>query len=150
MTGGHYDVDAVVLDPMGKELYKQVKKQYDSFNANASVTGTYKACFSNEFSTFSHKLVYIDFQVGEEEWPVKGAGEKHMTAMTMVSLSNLTTLLIIQYPLTQAFYSRAAASLRLLFVGSSREGDVRLLFLHYLGKGMFGYFYIVCASRKEI
>jgi len=84
VTGGHYDVDAVVLDPMGKELYKQVKKQYDSFNANASVTGTYKACFSNEFSTFSHKLVYIDFQVGEEEWPVKGAGEKHMTAMTMM------------------------------------------------------------------
>ena len=25
--------------------------------------GEYIACFSNEFSTFSHKLVYIDFQV---------------------------------------------------------------------------------------
>ena len=98
VTGGHYDVDAVVVDPMGKELYKQVKKQYDSFNANASVTGTYKACFSNEFSTFSHKLVYIDFQVGEEEWPVKGAGEKHMTAMTMVSHSSLPvpTVLLVQ------------------------------------------------------
>lgn len=24
------------------------------------------ACFSNEFSTFSHKLVYVDFQVGDE------------------------------------------------------------------------------------
>ena len=98
VTGGHYDVDAVVIDPMGKELYKQVKKQYDSFNANASVTGTYKACFSNEFSTFSHKLVYIDFQVGEEEWPVKGAGEKHMTAMTMVSHSSLPvpTVLLVQ------------------------------------------------------
>lgn len=23
-------------------------------------------CFSNEFSTFSHKVVYMDFQVGEE------------------------------------------------------------------------------------
>lgn len=97
VTGGHYDVDAVVIDPMGKELYKQVKKQYDSFNANASVTGTYKACFSNEFSTFSHKLVYIDFQVGEEEWPVKGAGEKHMTAMTMVSHSDLPTVLLVTH-----------------------------------------------------
>jgi len=84
VTGGHYDVDAVVVDPMGKELYKQVKKQYDSFNWNATTTGTYKACFSNEFSTFSHKLVYVDFTVGEDE-PLKGTGfENHLTAMTMM------------------------------------------------------------------
>ena len=34
-----------------------------SFNWKAEKTGEYIACFSNEFSTFSHKLVYIDFQV---------------------------------------------------------------------------------------
>ena len=50
---------------MRKVLYKQVKKQYDSFTWTAEKTGEYVACFSNEFSTFSHKLVYIDFQVGE-------------------------------------------------------------------------------------
>jgi len=84
VTGGHYDVDAVIVDPVGKELYKQVKKQYDSFNWNASMTGTYKACFSNEFSTFSHKLVYVDFQVGDDD-VLKGTGfENHLTAMTMM------------------------------------------------------------------
>ncbi len=82
VTGGHYDVDVVLTDPAKKILYKQVKKQYDSHTFKAEATGEYKACFSNEFSTFSHKLVYIDFQVGEEP-PLPGVGE-HLTAMTQV------------------------------------------------------------------
>ena len=53
----------VLTDPTKKVLYKQVKKQYDSHTWTAERTGEYVACFSNEFSTFSHKLVYIDFQV---------------------------------------------------------------------------------------
>merc|ERR1712112_429954 len=46
-------------------------KQYDSHTWKAEMTGEYIACFSNEFSTFSHKLVYIDFQVGDED-PLPG------------------------------------------------------------------------------
>ncbi len=61
----------------------QVKKQYDSHTWKAEMTGEYRACFSNEFSTFSHKLVYIDFQVGEEK-PLPGLGD-HLTAMTQVT-----------------------------------------------------------------
>ena len=83
VTGGHYDVDVVIEDPMKKELYKEVKKQYDSYTWTAQMTGEYRACFSNEFSTFSHKLVYVDFQVGEES-ELPGVGD-HLTAMTMVS-----------------------------------------------------------------
>ena len=67
VTGGHYDVDVILTDPMRKVLYKQVKKQYDSFTWTAEKTGEYVACFSNEFSTFSHKLVYIDFQVSPSQ-----------------------------------------------------------------------------------
>ena len=81
VTGGHYDVDVILTDPTRNVLYKQIKKQYDryilklmtlavtykllcfSFQWTAEKTGEYVACFSNEFSTFSHKLVYIDFQV---------------------------------------------------------------------------------------
>ena len=63
VTGGHYDVDVILTDPTRNVLYKQIKKQYDSFQWTAEKTGEYIACFSNEFSTFSHKLVYIDFQV---------------------------------------------------------------------------------------
>merc|ERR1719347_1504022 len=71
VTGGHYDVDVILTDPRKNTLYKQIKKQYDSFNWKAEKTGEYIACFSNEFSTFSHKLVYIDFQVGDED-PLPG------------------------------------------------------------------------------
>ena len=62
MTGGQYDVDAVLEDPNGKILYKQPRKQYDTFNFKTEAPGTYKVCFSNEFSTFSHKIVYMDWQ----------------------------------------------------------------------------------------
>ena len=82
VTGGHYDVDVMIMDPRKNVIYKEVKKQYDSHTWTASVTGEYRVCFSNEFSTFSHKLVYVDFQVGDEE-PLPGVGE-HLTAMTQV------------------------------------------------------------------
>jgi len=86
VTGGHYDVDVTLTGPRKNELYKEVKKQYDSHTFTADMTGEYKACFSNEFSTFSHKLVYIDFQVGEED-PLPGVGE-HLTAMTQMESSS--------------------------------------------------------------
>lgn len=85
VTGGHYDVDATVEAPSGQTLYKGIKKQSDSFSWVAEQTGVYKLCFSNEFSTFSHKLVYVDFVVGEEK-PLPGIGE-HLTAMTKLETS---------------------------------------------------------------
>ncbi|KJH41622.1 Emp24/gp25L/p24 family protein [Dictyocaulus viviparus] len=66
VAGGQYDVDMTLEDPTGKVLYKDVKKQYDNFNWKTETPGTYKACFSNEFSTFSHKIVYMDWQVGDQ------------------------------------------------------------------------------------
>lgn len=85
VTGGKYDVDMTLTGPRGEVLYQGVKKQFDTFKWKPSHTGTYTACFSNEFSTFSHKLVYFDFQVGEEA-PLPGTHE-HLTAMTKVLIS---------------------------------------------------------------
>lgn len=86
VTGGHYDVDAVLEAPSGQVIYKGIKKQSDSYTWVAELTGVYKLCFSNEFSTFSHKLVYVDFVVGEEK-PLPGVGE-HLTAMTKLETSS--------------------------------------------------------------
>ena len=83
-------MDVTITGPNNNELYKQVKKQYDSHEFTATVTGEYKACFSNEFSTFSHKLVYIDFQVGDEK-PLPGLGD-HITAMTQVKYSKMPSI----------------------------------------------------------
>lgn len=85
VTGGQYDVDVIVSDPRKNVLYKEVKKQYDSHTWKAETSGEYTVCFSNEFSTFSHKLVYVDWQVGAEE-PLPGVGD-HVTAMTQMESS---------------------------------------------------------------
>ncbi|XP_076067056.1 transmembrane emp24 domain-containing protein [Oratosquilla oratoria] len=86
VTGGHYDVDVVVEGPNRQILYHEVKQQYGQFEFKAEVTGTYLVCFSNEFSTFSHKLVYVGFQVGKEP-QLPGIGD-HLTAMTQMESSS--------------------------------------------------------------
>ncbi|NXH93734.1 TMED7 protein, partial [Pachycephala philippinensis] len=82
ITGGHYDVDCRLEGPDGAVLYKEMKKQYDSFTFTASRNGTYRFCFSNEFSTFTHKTVYFDFQVGED--PPLFPSENRATALTQM------------------------------------------------------------------
>jgi p24 family protein gamma-3 len=84
VTGGHYDVDVTLEAPNKEVLYRKVKTQFDSHTFTATVTGVYSACFSNEFSTFSHKLVYMDFTVGDEP-ALPGVGE-HATVITQVCL----------------------------------------------------------------
>lgn len=84
VTGGQYDVDVTLEDPKQQILYKQVKMQFDSHTFTAKETGVYVVCFSNEFSTFSHKLVYMDFQVGDEQ-PLPGVDKDHATVMTQVT-----------------------------------------------------------------
>lgn len=67
IAGGNYDVDCFVTDPLNNVLYMENKKQYDSFSHTTAMKGVYKVCFSNEFSTFTHKIVYLDFRHGNEE-----------------------------------------------------------------------------------
>ncbi|KAF4516895.1 hypothetical protein B566_EDAN011240 [Ephemera danica] len=85
VTGGHYDVDVVLEAPDKQQLYQRIKTQFDSHTFVAPLTGVYTVCFSNKFSTFSHKLVYMDFAVGEEP-ALPGMGE-HVTAMTQMESS---------------------------------------------------------------
>lgn len=89
VTGGHYDVDMTLEGPNSQILYNGVKKQYDSFTWTTDQPGVYTVCFSNEFSTFSHKLVYMDFQVGDDDDDLPGIN-KQVTAMTQMETSSAT------------------------------------------------------------
>ncbi|XP_031571508.1 transmembrane emp24 domain-containing protein 7-like [Actinia tenebrosa] len=89
ITGGNYDVDVTLYDPKDKALYTVQKKQYDSHTVNADEDGTYKFCFSNEFSTFTHKTVYFDFQAGEDQPMTRSMGEHH-TALTQMETACVT------------------------------------------------------------
>ncbi|XP_039274353.1 transmembrane emp24 domain-containing protein 7-like [Styela clava] len=66
ISGGRYDVDCKIEDPDGLELYGKKKQQYDSQQWTTQKVGVYKVCFSNEFSTITHKVVYFDWQFGAE------------------------------------------------------------------------------------
>ncbi len=85
ITGGNYDVDMDLTAPNGQLLYKDQKKQYDSYTWTTDHEGEYRFCFSNEFSTFSHKIVYFDFQVGDDDAMAPIDGGEHATAMTQVT-----------------------------------------------------------------
>lgn len=67
ITGGNYDVDMILKTPSKRILYQDQKKQYDSFKFTTDESGEYEVCFSNEFSTFTHKLVFMDWQIGTYE-----------------------------------------------------------------------------------
>lgn len=86
ITGGHYDVDCYIEDPSGRTIYRETKKQYDSFPHHTELTGIYTFCFSNEFSTFSHKTVYFNLQVGDEPPILPDMGTR-VTALTQVCCS---------------------------------------------------------------
>ncbi|XP_074615653.1 transmembrane emp24 domain-containing protein 3-like [Acropora palmata] len=89
ISGGNYDVDVVLFDEGGKTLYTVQKKQYDSYSFTTQAAGVYKFCFSNEFSTFSHKVVYFDFQAGGEA-PLTEEMGAHHTALTQMETSAVT------------------------------------------------------------
>ncbi|KAL0271347.1 UNVERIFIED_CONTAM: hypothetical protein PYX00_008464 [Menopon gallinae] len=100
VTGGQYDVDVTLQAPNSEIIYNKIKTQFDSNTFTAKLSGTYVVCFGNEFSTFSHKIVYMDFQVGDEP-ALPGLGE-HATVMTQMESSaeethkHLTTIIDYQ------------------------------------------------------
>lgn len=87
IAGGHYDLDCFVTDPLGNVLYNEVKKQYDSFSHTTTMSGVYKVCFSNEFSTLSSKTVYLEFRHGNEKPLLQSM--VGTTALTQVGLGSL-------------------------------------------------------------
>eukprot|EP00112_Aurelia_sp_Birch-Aquarium-sp1_P004190 Seg1474.10 transcript_id=Seg1474.10/GoldUCD/mRNA.D3Y31 product="Transmembrane emp24 domain-containing protein 7" protein_id=Seg1474.10/GoldUCD/D3Y31 len=88
VTGGHYDVDVTLKDPNGKLCCtsKQDAGQFRRFSEAKQILGEYVFCFGNEFSSFAHKTVYLDFQAGEEA-PLVASMGKHHTALTQLETS---------------------------------------------------------------
>ncbi|CAF3434851.1 unnamed protein product [Rotaria socialis] len=86
ITGGNYDVDLELKSPTGKILYRETKRQYDQIEKTAEEAGVYQFCFSNEFSTFTHKTIYIDWKVdGDPEHEITQPGPRVAeSALTMI------------------------------------------------------------------
>ena len=78
----------MLYGPSQQVIYQAQRKQYDSVDFAADSTGEYYFCFSNEFSSFTHKLVYFDIMVGDEAPLTDEMGEHH-TALTQLEMSTV-------------------------------------------------------------
>ncbi|XP_072320636.1 isocitrate dehydrogenase [NADP], mitochondrial-like isoform X2 [Eucyclogobius newberryi] len=87
IAGGNYDVDCFVTDPQNNLLYDEKKRQYDHFSNITAMKGVYRICFSNEFSTFTNKIIYLEIRHDNEQ-PLL----PDMTQATSLTQSNLNAL----------------------------------------------------------
>jgi len=85
VTGGKLDIDVLFTAPSGKELFTAQRSSYDQHDFIAEEDGVYKVCFSNKFSSLSHKVVYMDWLVeldDTKDLPIEGVyGDGPVTKM---------------------------------------------------------------------
>jgi protein ERP2 len=81
IRGGNHDVDTKVISPNGLVLFKESKKHDGEFIFDSS-RGEFKFCFGNEFSTFTHKVVYFELRNTELPNLAVEAGDKVPTVKT--------------------------------------------------------------------
>ena len=83
LVGGKYDIDMTIYGPGQNLIHSYKKRQQETYNFKTLDRGQYSFCFSNEFSSFSHKVVYFYLGVGDEEALTEEIAVK-ATALTQV------------------------------------------------------------------
>jgi len=120
IAGGNYDVDVTLESPSGKFLYKETRKEHDSFKFETS-WGAYKLCFSNEFSTVTHKKVYFSLRPEQHDLLAAEGGKNVPSVNTFIESSmekihSSCTVVVhmqTQYRLNEAKGRNAADTLNL-------------------------------------
>ncbi|KCV69011.1 hypothetical protein H696_04431 [Fonticula alba] len=67
LSGGDMDIDYEIRDPVGGVLHSGKKESDGEALFIADDPGEYALCFSNEMSTFSHKVIKFDVRINGEE-----------------------------------------------------------------------------------
>ncbi|BHF83681.1 Transmembrane emp24 domain-containing protein 7 [Sparganum proliferum] len=96
ISGGNFDVDVTMRDPKNKVVKAFKREQYNYFDYEPKMNGDYQLCFSNEFSSFTHKVVYFSWETSEDHVDADEAE----TAAPLTKMDN--SLLAIQENLRQA------------------------------------------------
>ena len=86
VRGGNMDIDVLVESPNGDEIMKEVKQTEGRLDFETSF-GVFSFCFSNEFSTFSHKVIYFELRPEGHDTLAIEAGKKKPTVDTQVEHS---------------------------------------------------------------
>lgn len=86
LRGGNNDVDVRVQSPNGILLYEAIKRNTGVHSFDIS-WGTYTFCFSNEFSSYTHKIVYFEIRPEEHKQLAVEGGKKAPSANTQLEES---------------------------------------------------------------
>ncbi|XP_036363418.1 transmembrane emp24 domain-containing protein 7-like [Octopus sinensis] len=86
IKGGNKDIDVSLISPNGRIIYKEMRRQEDRLKINSS-SGVYKFCFSNEFSSLTHKIVFFSIQAEEIDNLAVEMGQKKPSAPTSAESS---------------------------------------------------------------
>ncbi|XP_059169103.1 transmembrane emp24 domain-containing protein 5-like [Physella acuta] len=63
IDGGDLDIDAMVYGPDNRVFHVDQRKQENTMRFESSISGDYKFCFDNTFSTISNKVVFFEIFV---------------------------------------------------------------------------------------
>jgi len=95
LEGGRRDVTLEVLDPNKKLLAQKPRMPQASLKFKALTKGVYTFCFSNEFSSFTHKLVYVEISTNSERRELEQRAEeeqKIQAEANRVRFNSMTSL----------------------------------------------------------
>lgn len=81
IRGGNKDIDAWVVSPNGKIMYKEQRKEGDEYTFDPS-KGDFQFCFGNQFSTISHKVIFFDISPDDVDRLAVEAGDETPRAQT--------------------------------------------------------------------
>lgn len=83
--GGSFDVDIDIKRP-NQEILRSIKRgTEDTEQLDIDQNGTYAFCFSNEFSSISHKLIFFELHLESYESLSEEAGQNiYPSAMTLI------------------------------------------------------------------
>ena len=75
VRGGNRDIDLKIESPSGTEIFNQTKQKQGEFQFETG-WGTFSFCFSNAFSTVSHKVIYFELRPLDHDSLADEAGQK--------------------------------------------------------------------------
>lgn len=84
------------MSPSKQIIYSEQRQQYGTHSWKTDVGGEYTFCFSNKFSSVTHKMVYFDFQAGNEQ-PVKLSPGDITEEMTQVCFFSCKILYFLKH-----------------------------------------------------
>ena len=67
IEGGGLDINFKLLDPDSKVIYSDFRSMDGLHSFDIKHTGEYAMCFDNTFSRLSHKSVYFDIIIEDDE-----------------------------------------------------------------------------------